>query len=44
VLRSSGGGVEVTIERVAYDAAAVAAEVRKAGLPGEFAEKLVTGT
>jgi putative phosphoesterase len=31
----------VTIERVAYDAEAVAAEVRAAGLPGEFADKLL---
>ena len=34
-------GHEVTIERVAYDAAAVAAEVKDAGLPEEFAEKLL---
>ena len=34
-------GDEVTIERVAYDAAAVAAEVKAAGLPAEFAEKLL---
>jgi hypothetical protein len=31
----------VTIERVAYDADAVAAEVRETGLPGEFADKLL---
>ena len=30
----------VTVERVAYDAEAVAREVRAAGLPGEFADKL----
>ncbi len=42
VLReSTAGGVDVTIERVAYDAEAVAAEVREAGLPPEFADKLV---
>jgi len=34
-------GVEVTIERVSYDADAVAAEVRRVGLPEEFAESLV---
>jgi hypothetical protein len=31
----------VTIERVDYDAAAVAREVADAGLPSEFADKLV---
>ena len=31
----------MTIERVAYDADAVATEVREAGLPGEFADKLL---
>jgi putative phosphoesterase len=31
----------VTIERVAYDAEGVAAQVRDAGLPGEFADKLL---
>ena len=30
-----------TIERVAYDAGRVAAEVRAAGLPGEFADRLL---
>jgi putative phosphoesterase len=44
VLTASGDGVRVEIERVPYDAAAVAAEVEDAGLPAEFAEKLVTGT
>ena len=34
-------GTEVTIERVAYDAESVAREVRAAGLPGEFADKLL---
>jgi putative phosphoesterase len=38
---ASGGGVEVTIERVEYDAEAVAREVAASGLPSEFAEKLV---
>ena len=31
----------MTIERVEYDAAAVAHEVAEAGLPSEFADKLV---
>jgi putative phosphoesterase len=35
------GGKEVAIERVAYDARAVAAEVKQAGLPAEFADKLL---
>jgi putative phosphoesterase len=41
VLAATPDGVEVTIERVAYDADAVAAEVRAAGLPVEFADKLL---
>jgi putative phosphoesterase len=41
VLRPSGHSVEVTIERVAYDTAAVAEDVRSSGLPGEYAEKLL---
>jgi predicted phosphodiesterase len=41
VLEPGSAGVQVRIERVAYDAAAVAAEVREAGLPAEFADKLV---
>jgi predicted phosphodiesterase len=41
VLAAGAGTVQVTIERVAYDAEAVAAKVREAGLPGEFADKLV---
>jgi putative phosphoesterase len=41
VLDDVGGEVHVTIERVAYDAGAVAAEVRAAGLPGEYADKLL---
>jgi len=40
-LNASSGPLEVTIERVAYDAAAVAEEVRAAGLPGELADKLL---
>jgi predicted phosphodiesterase len=38
----SAGEVQVSIERVPYDAEAVAREVAAAGLPGEYAEKLVT--
>jgi len=42
VLEDAGDDVRVTIERVAYDAEGVAAEVRAAaGLPDEYAEKLV---
>ena len=36
-----GDEVVPSIERVPYDAVAVAREVRESGLPGEFAEKLV---
>ena len=35
------GPLRASIERVAYDAEAVAAEVAAAGLPGEYAEKLL---
>lgn len=41
ILEPNGAALDVTIERVAYDAAAVAEQVREAGLPGEFADKLV---
>jgi len=41
VLDAEGSGVRVRIERVEYDAAAVAREVAAAGLPSEFADKLV---
>jgi diadenosine tetraphosphatase ApaH/serine/threonine PP2A family protein phosphatase len=41
VLTPSTQSVDVSIERIAYDADAVAAEVRDAGLPGEFADKLL---
>jgi predicted phosphodiesterase len=44
VLDHASGRVEVSIERVEYDADAVAAEVREAGLPGEFADKLLVAT
>jgi putative phosphoesterase len=37
------GIVVASIERVPYDAEAVAREVAAAGLPGEYAEKLVAG-
>jgi putative phosphoesterase len=43
VLEPARDAVEVTIERVPYDADAVAEEVRRAGLPGEYAELLVVG-
>jgi putative phosphoesterase len=38
----AAGEVQVSIDRVPYDAEAVAREVAAAGLPGEYAEKLVT--
>ena len=41
ILETGDEGVEVTIERVEYDAEAVAAQVREAGLPVEYAEKLL---
>jgi putative phosphoesterase len=41
ILGAAIDGVDVTIERVAYDAEAVAREVAAAGLPTEFADKLV---
>jgi putative phosphoesterase len=41
VLSPGDGHPQVTIERVAYDAEAVAREVTEAGLPREYAEKLV---
>jgi putative phosphoesterase len=41
VLDATAGELDVTIERVEYDAAAVAAEVRAAGLPSEYADKLL---
>jgi putative phosphoesterase len=44
VLDATSGTLEVSIERVPYDTDAVAAEVREAGLPGEFADKLVLAT
>ena len=41
VLRAGARHPDVTIERVAYDAEAVARQVAAAGLPEEYAEKLV---
>jgi predicted phosphodiesterase len=41
VLDAGGGGVRVTIERVGYDAPAVARELAAAGLPDEYADTLV---
>ena len=41
VLAAAGGGVAAEIERVDYDATAVAREVERVGLPPEFAEKLL---
>lgn len=44
VLELANGRVEASIERVPYDAAAVAEEVRGSGLPPEYADQLVSGT
>jgi putative phosphoesterase len=41
ILTATGAGVDVTIERIEYDAAAVAREVAASGLPAEFADKLL---
>jgi putative phosphoesterase len=41
ILAATPGGIEVTIERVEYDAEAVAREVAASGLPSEFADKLL---
>jgi putative phosphoesterase len=41
ILRSAENGIQVTIERVAYDAEAVAREVAAVGLPSEYADKLL---
>jgi putative phosphoesterase len=41
VLRLDGGWVAADIERVDYDAEAVARQLAPAGLPGEYAEKLL---
>jgi len=42
LLTDDEGRLEVTIERVEYDAQSVADEVAAAGLPTEYADKLVT--
>ena len=44
VLETTGDGVTARIDRVEYDAEAAANEVTSAGLPGEFAEKLITAS
>ena len=44
VLEATDGGVQARIERCEYDAAGAAREVAAAGLPAEFAEKLLTAT
>ena len=41
MLEEGDGGVEVTIERVDYDAPAVARAVTDSGLPSEYGEKLL---
>jgi putative phosphoesterase len=41
VLAATDTGIAVSIERVPYDALAVAREMRKVGLPDELADKLV---
>jgi diadenosine tetraphosphatase ApaH/serine/threonine PP2A family protein phosphatase len=41
VFTPSAGVAAASIERVSYDVESVAAEVRAAGLPGEFADKLL---
>jgi putative phosphoesterase len=41
ILQPAVESVDVTIERVAYDAEAVARQVAEAGLPAEYGEKLV---
>ncbi len=41
VLSPAADGVAVNVERVAYDAGAVARELAEVGLPAEFADKLV---
>jgi putative phosphoesterase len=42
ILTAAAGAPDVVIERVVYDAQAVAEEVAAVGLPVEFADKLVT--
>jgi predicted phosphodiesterase len=41
VLEARGNDLEASMQRVAYDALAVAREIRSVGLPEELADKLV---
>src|SRR4051812_42000352 len=41
VLQEAGDGLQVTIQRVEYDAATAARDVAAAGLPSEYADKLL---
>ncbi|MFL5838941.1 MAG: metallophosphoesterase family protein [Thermoleophilaceae bacterium] len=41
LLQDAGGGLDVTIQRVEYDAATAARDVAAAGLPSEYADKLL---
>jgi putative phosphoesterase len=41
ILGASGGSLDVTIQRVDYDAATAARDVAAAGLPSEYADKLL---
>ncbi|HJV30530.1 MAG TPA: metallophosphoesterase family protein [Gaiellaceae bacterium] len=43
VLTESDGRISVSIERIEYDARAVAGEIRSVGLPHELAEQLLEG-
>jgi putative phosphoesterase len=43
LLEERGGEVDISIERVTYDAASVAADIRDVGLPNELADQLVRG-
>jgi hypothetical protein len=40
LLDAADDGIRVTMERVSYDAAALASEMRSVGLPAELAEQL----
>jgi putative phosphoesterase len=44
VLSAGPEGVGMRIERVGYDVETVAREVREAGLPGEYADRLLSGS
>lgn len=41
ILTATPDGIAAQIERVAYDAQTVAGQVREAGLPAEYADKLL---